>query len=264
MLEHSNEIIKTAIKVGNSAGVLLPRGWLNTQVKIVLQPLNIEKDVLRILMEENLLKETWGVYISGSYAREEQTIDSDVDVLVVTSNLNKRIKKEKYELILISKDSLEKQLEENALPILPMIIESKPIINQELLENYKKTGLTKKNLNWHLETTKSAMKLVEKDIEASKELKRDVSDAAAYSLILRLRTLYIINCLKNKKMWSKSEFLSMIKKISGSLKAYERYASAKNKNTSSSSLPAGEAEKLRNYINKKTGEAEKWLKEKKD
>jgi len=41
-----NELIKSTIRVGNSAGVLLPKEYLNTQVKIVLQPLNIEKDIL--------------------------------------------------------------------------------------------------------------------------------------------------------------------------------------------------------------------------
>ena len=50
------ELIKNTIRVGNSAGVLLPKEFLNTQVKIVLQPLNIEKDILDILMEEKMLK----------------------------------------------------------------------------------------------------------------------------------------------------------------------------------------------------------------
>jgi len=40
------ELIKNTIRVGNSAGVLLPKEFLNTQVKVVLQPLNIEKDVI--------------------------------------------------------------------------------------------------------------------------------------------------------------------------------------------------------------------------
>jgi len=44
------ELIKNTIRLGNSAGVLLPKEFLNTQVKIVLQPLNIEKDVLDILL----------------------------------------------------------------------------------------------------------------------------------------------------------------------------------------------------------------------
>jgi len=264
MIEHNNELIRTTIRVGNSAGVLLPKEWLNTEVKVVLQPLNIANDVIQVLMEEDLLKNTLGAYIVGSYARKEQTIESDIDILIITTNTNKRIKNGKYDILLISKESLEKQLKTNALPMLPMILESKSIINNSLVDSYKKTILTEKNLKWHLETTKSAMNLVEKDIQVSKELKQDTGDATAYSLILRLRTLYIIDSIKNKKMWSKQEFLSMIKKISGSQKSYERYVSAKDKNTLAYKLPIDEAEKLMNYINKQTREVEKWLKGKKD
>ena len=87
------ELIKDTIRVGNSAGVLLPKEFLNTQVKIVLQPLNIEKDILDILLQEKVLKEVLGVYLVGSYARNEQTIESDIDVLVITDNLDDKIKK---------------------------------------------------------------------------------------------------------------------------------------------------------------------------
>jgi len=85
------ELIKTTIRVGNSAGVLLPKKYLNSQVKIILEPLNIEKDVIDILMKENLLTDVMGVYLTGSYAREEQNIESDIDILVITSNINKKI-----------------------------------------------------------------------------------------------------------------------------------------------------------------------------
>jgi len=258
------EIIKTAVKVGNSAGVLLPKKWLNSQVKVVLEPLNIEGDILNILKEEGILKNILGIYLVGSYAREEQTIDSDVDILVVTDRINKRIKREKYEIICISKEELENQLKENILPILPMIKESIVIINQDLIKNYLSTRLTKKNLGWHIETTKSAMKVVEKGIEVSKEMEKKVGDGFAYSLILRLRTLYIINCIRKKRMWSKKEFLKLVKNISGSLNAYERYLSSKNKNTLDYKLQIREAERLMKYINNKTKEIERWLKEKKD
>jgi len=264
MESYNNELIRNTIRVGNSAGVLLPKEWLNTEVKIVLQPLNIAKDVIQILLDEDLLKYTMGAYIVGSYARKEQTIDSDTDILIITININKRIKNGKYDILLISKQSLEKELKTNALPLLPMLLESKSIINNSLADSYKKTTLTKENLKWHLETSKSAMKMVEKDIEVSKELKQYTGDATAYSLILRLRTLYILDSIKNKKMWSKPEFLSIIKKISGSLKSYERYVSAKNKNTLAYKLPIDEAEKLMSYINKKIKDVEKWLNGKKD
>src|SRR3989344_6878081 len=204
------EIIKTAVKVGNSAGVLLPKKWLNSSVKITLEPLNIERDVIGILIEEEILKKVMGIYLTGSYARNEQTIESDVDVLAITSDISKRIKRDKYEIICVSKKELENQLNENALPLLAMIKEAKTIINEELIKEYSDYPLNEKNLRYHIKTTKSTMKVVEKDILFSKEIRENASDASAYSLILRLRTFYIIDCIKNKKIWSKNHFLNLI------------------------------------------------------
>src|SRR4030042_374431 len=104
------ELIKNTIRVGNSAGVLLPKEFLNTQVKIVLQPLNIEKDVLNILLKGKILPNVLGVYLVGSYARSEQTIESDIDVLIITDSLNDRIKNGKYDLMLVSKDLVNEKM----------------------------------------------------------------------------------------------------------------------------------------------------------
>ena len=259
------ELIKNTIRVGNSAGVLLPKEFLNTQVKIVLQPLNIEEDILEILLGGGILKNVLGIYLIGSYARKEQTIESDVDVLVITDNINKKIEKGKYEIICISKEEVERQLKENAFPILPMMIEAKPIINKKLLNKYAKTLLTKKNLKWHIDTTKSAMRVVNASIKLSKERDIRESDASAYSLILRLRTLYIIDCMRKNKLWTKKDFLRLVKKIAGSLIAYEEYLRVKaGDKKMKDKLPLKEAENLMNYNNKKVRGIEKWLKEKQD
>jgi len=61
---------------------------------------------------------------------------------------------------------------------------------------------------------------------------------------------------------SKRIFLSLIKKISGSLNVYERYLLSKN--TLGYKLKIEEAEKLMKYINAKIREIEKWLKGKED
>jgi len=253
---NEKELIKRTIKVGNSAGVLLPKEFLNTEVKIVLQPLNIEKDVLNILMEEKMLKNVLGCYLTGSYARKEQTIESDIDILVITDNIDKRITKGKYDILCVSMEELKRELNENILPLLPMIKESSAIINEDLIKNYLNMPLTRKNIKWHIDTTKSAMKVVKEFINLDEEEGRDVGDASSYSLILRLRTLYIIDCLSKNRLWKKEEFLNLITKISGSLRAYERYTKSKNNNTTEHKLPIEEAKKLMNYINKKINEVE--------
>ena len=259
------ELIKTAIKVGNSAGVLLPKKYLNLQVKVVLEPLNIEKDVINILMEEEILKEVMGVYVVGSHARMEQNIESDIDILVITSSLNKRVVREKYELIYVSEKELKEQLDKNALPVLAMIKEAKTIINEELIKKYINSPLTEKNLRWHIDTTKSAMKVIEEDLKISRELKeRYTSDGIVYSLILRLRTLYIIDCVRKNKKYTNKDFLNLIIGITGTLTAYNAYLRVKVNKKNKQEVNIEETGKLLDYINKKVLVLEKWLKEKKD
>src|SRR3989344_224938 len=181
------ELIKRTIKVGNSAGVLLPKKWLNSQVKVVLSPLNIEKDVLDILTEENLLKE----------------------ILVITDNLEKRIKKERYDLLLIAKKTLEEQLERNIMPLLPMIKEAKTIINKSLLESYKNSKLTRKNLRWHIEIIRSGLKVSRAALNLENEVgSKYAPDAVAYSLVFYLRSLYIVESLMKNKKWNNKDLIN--------------------------------------------------------
>lgn len=255
------ELIKNAVRVGNGAGVLLPRRYLNSRVKVILEPLNIEKDVFEILLDEGVLKEVVGIYVVGSYARGEGGVESDVDVLVVTSGVDKRIVRGRYEIICVSKKSLERQLRENAFPILSMIREARVVMNKELLDEYVGSSLTLKNLKWHLDTTKSALKFVEKDLEISGELgETKISDGIAYSLVLRLRTLYLIDCVRGNKKYSRDKFLKLVKRVGGSLVAYEGYLRAKGDKKDKSELAVVEAEKLVGYISKEVVELERWLK----
>lgn len=258
------ELIKPIVKLGNSACVLLPRAWIDGKARIELieKPLDIKKDIFEILSP--YLEDILGIYLIGSYAREEQTKKSDIDVLVITNKTDKRIEKGKYEIMLVSKKLVEEKMKKNIFPLLPMMIEAKPLLNSSLIEQYKDTKLTKKNLKWHIDTTKSAMNVVKEFINLAEDIDKKVVDAASYSLVLRLRTIYIINCLRKGKLWNKKEFLNLIKKISGSLIVYERYLDSKHNNSKEYKLPIEEAKKLMDYNNKEIREIEKWLKKGKD
>lgn len=256
------ELIKPIVRMGNSACVLLPKAWVDgkARVELIEKPIDIKKDLFEILSP--YLEDIIGIYLVGSYARGEQTSESDVDVIVITNNLKKRIEKEKYEIILISKDSVEKQLKNNILPLLPMIKESKPLMNASFIESYKNTKLTKRNLKFHIETTKSAMRVIEESLKLAREMKIKEGDGSAYSLILRLRGVYITDCLKSNKEWSKKEFLNLIKKISGSLNAYEGYLRIKANKKAKDELLVEEAQKLHDYIIKRIKQQEVWIKNK--
>ena len=206
MNSNQEQLVRKVKSIGNGAHVFTPKEWINEEVLIVrlLKSSSIKEEILKIL--SNYTEDILGVYLVGSYARHEESKESDIDVLVITFSINKKIKQGKYEIILISKDLLEKQLQKNILPLLPMLKESKPLINSELIKDYKKTELTRENLKFHIETTKSALKV----IKSALELEQDkISDNIVYSLILRLREVYIVDYLiKNKHFVSAEEAIA--------------------------------------------------------
>lgn len=257
------ELIKNAISWGNGAGVLLPKKWKGKEVKVILvdRSPQINKEIFGIL--NDYLDDILGIYLVGSYARGEQTKRSDVDVLVITSKTNERIKRGKYNFIIVSEDIAEEQLKKNILPLLPMLKETKTLLNSSLIEAYKNTKLTKRNLKFHIETTKSAMNVVKEFIELAKIDNREITDRIAYSLILRLRELYIVDCLIKNKIWNNKEFLSLVKKISGSIEAYKGYARSKDNEKTKRNLNIDEAERIYNYILKKIKEQEIWARKRK-
>ncbi len=256
-MEGLTKLTRKAYRVGNSAGVVVPKEWLNgfVEVKLIELPLRTNSGyILEILEKAGIdTSEILGIAIIGSYARNEQDKESDIDILVITNNLNKKIRAGRYEIIIISEKILEKQLNDIGFPILPMILEAVPIINKNLFVEYKKNTLSKKALKWLVDTTNSSMKISKEQISILKEFKeRDLSDNISYSLILRLRTLYMINSLLKGWVWSKKDFLNLINDIAGSLISYEGYLRVKNNKKIKKELKIKEAERLTEYIMEKT------------
>lgn len=242
------ELIKQITKAGNSSNVLLPKEWLGgtAKVELIEKPINIVEDAIKIL--KSYLKDIFGIYLIGSYARKEETKKSDIDILVITKDSNQKIRKGKYEIILVSKDNLDKAMKNNIIPLLPMIKEAKPILNEELIKEYKNITPNKRNLKWILEITKSSKKLNEQAIKISRELKEDISDGIVYSIIIGLRSDYTINCLKNNKIPAKKGLMDLLKKIAGTEEPYNAYLRSKNNQPDRKSISPEIAEKLNNAI----------------
>lgn len=264
-MNQKQELTKPVVKVGNSAGVLLPREWLNGKAKVSLieQPLDIKRDVMEIL--DSYLEGVIGIYLVGSYARGEQTGKSDVDVLVITNKTNKKIDKGRYNIILIDKERVKDAVKTLALPIIPMLREAKTILNDGLLEEHKREAkLTKKNAKPLIEITKSSLKVNREFIKLSKELGDNLGDGNSYSLVLGVRTLYLLSCLKKNKKQSSGELKKLIKNISGGLESYEGYLRIKNNEKTKDGLSVKEAEALYSYLEKELKKWETWLKERKN
>ena len=223
--------IKKTVKAGNSSAVILPRAWLNREVRIELierYPEKILSDVLEILKEHIELCKVVGIYLVGSYARGEENEDSDIDLLVITEGIDKNVEEGIYSLTLISTELLNKKLEKDILPIGQMILEARPLLNEYYLKSII-VKITKKNASPYITSTKEKISLIKKVL---KNIRGDsIDDQVIYTLVLRLRTIGIIESLSKHKIYSKKDLLFEINSALGknfSKDVYEAYLVIKN------------------------------------
>lgn len=243
-------ITKKTREVGTSAGVLLPRKWLNKQVIVTLFEPSKEKilqDVAECLCKYNLNEEAKGIYIFGSHARGDFDLNSDIDILVVTNNVNKLINYENYEILLVSENSLSKNIE-NSLIYLSILNEAKVILNKDLINKYR-IRKYKLNIKKLLPEIKKILDINKECIETCKNNKIKIPDGIAYSLVLRLRELYLIKCLSSNNYYSKEDFLRFVGE-----KAYSAYLRIKRNKKELDDLSY---EELKNIVEI----SERWLKE---
>jgi len=242
--------IKRAVKAGNSSAVILPRSWLNKEVRIELvkkTPETILTDVMEIVKKYITPEEIIGVYLTGSYARGEEDKNSDIDILIITKNTDKEMVHEGiYNILIISQELLDQKLNLDLFPIGQMIREAKPLLNSSHLNSIK-VKITKKNVKWYLDTTKDKLKIIKEVVEKTKN-RENVSDLVAYTLILRIRTLHIIEKIIKREDYSKEEFVHLIHKISNGKNAYEGYLSIKNNQENKSQTTIEEVKNLYEYL----------------
>ena len=244
--------IKRAVKAGNSSAIILPRSWLNMEVRVEIVKKNNEtilSDALEILKQHIKLSSIMGVYLTGSYAREEERPNSDIDILVITDDIDKEMINEGiYNILVVSKELLKQKLETDLLPIGQMMREAIPLLNSDFL-NLIKVEVTKENVKWYIDTTESKLRMIEKIINISKKKnKKYLSDRIAYTLVLRIRTLHIIENLLKNKDYTKKEFVKIIETVSKGKNAYERYLAMKNNMKDENKLTLQEAEALYGYL----------------
>ena len=254
-MDSSKEEIRNAIRWGNSAGVLLPKNWAGQQVKVILidRTLQIKKEVL--IMLENYLEDIIGIYLVGSYARNEQEEDSDIDIIAISKNIKKEVISGKYSISITPLKSLKRTIEKNPILVLPRLNEAKVIINSSLLEELKSIKTAKISFKNFIEETKRIIKISNGFIKIDKEQKREYLDSISivYSLILRLRGVFLIKYLIEKKNYSKKEFSSWLKKELSQEefeKSYNIYKSIRDEKKVNEKIKIETAEKLVNILKK--------------
>ena len=252
--------IKKTVRAGNSSAVILPRAWLDQEGRVELVKKTPEKilyETLSIASKHVALEEIIGIYLAGSYARGEEDRKSDIDILIITSDVDKEMIHEGIYNVLIVSDSLLKwKLENDILPIGPMLKEAVALLNSSYLDSIK-IKVTKKNVKWYIETTRDKLEIIKK---AMGKMNGNIDNRVAYSLVLRIRTLHLIQKLIREKKYSKKEFMKLIDKISGSSKAYLAYLAVKNNMEEKAMTSKEEARKLCVYLENQLDEARKLIK----
>ncbi len=122
------EFIKRAREVGNSAGVLLPKSLLGSEVKITVlkRPMNIKKQVLEIL--EPFFSELRGVYVLN---------ETPVEVLAVSSKLRRIINKNNLKVSIVPLTMIKKDIK--IKPALRRkLMRARTIFNRALLIDLKR------------------------------------------------------------------------------------------------------------------------------
>ena len=199
------ELVRNISKWGNSSGILLPREWAGMQARVIIidRTMEIKKEVLNIL--DSYLDDIQGIYLIGSYARGDQDENSDIDILAISGKTKKLIESGKYSIQIATLDSIKKSLEKDAMLILPRLIEAKPLINSSLLEQLKSTRIPPSAYKELIASTKRIININKEFLNLEDT---EILDAITiiYSLVLRLRGLYMLKCIKNGQQYSKKEF----------------------------------------------------------
>ncbi len=165
----NKEFYRRAVKVGNSAGILLPKSLLGAEVsvKVVKPAVNVKKDILKLL--DNLLEEVGGIYIlnepqkkenknikqifkrglkseknaerfEDNSAYTEKNIEKSkrkIEVIAVSMSLSKILETQDYHLTIMPLNMLKK-LAKDKPDFSQRLFHSKPLMNKWLLIELRK------------------------------------------------------------------------------------------------------------------------------
>ena len=200
------QVTKFVSKSGNGAIVYVPSKWMNKKVIVSLADLDIKEEVLHLLKDN--LQHVIGVYLYGSYARNEQLEDSDIDLLIVVDK-KFDLNPSQFDIHMVEIKSLKDGLKKNPIIFFSIIREAKTLLNQYLLDELKKFEV--KDFSWFISTTKSALKISKGLLNLNKEEgAKYANNASIYSIFLRARGLYIIKCIKDNREYTNKGFLNYL------------------------------------------------------
>lgn len=202
------QIRKKVTRSGNGGAVWVPKDWLGEEIiitRIETPKLSIEEEIINILLPN--LEKVIAIFLYGSYARNEQTKNSDIDVLVIVKEKFKIDSAKRLDVSLLALSEAKKAVHENPF-IYSIIKESKAIINDYLLDELRKENKDFRIfIKWYAKTSldniNSSKELIELDRMESEYLS---SYSVIYSTMLRLRGIFLINLVLENKEFSNLTF----------------------------------------------------------
>ncbi|MDO8517505.1 MAG: DUF2080 family transposase-associated protein [Nanoarchaeota archaeon] len=246
------QIIRKVTEIGNGAHIFAPKEWMNEKVLIIrIEKKSIKEEIMEILYPH--LNKIIAVFIYGSHARAEASETSDIDVLIISKEKFKIEKKRNFEFLVIPEHSIESAIKTNPILMYSIFKEAKAIINEDYLDKYKNKKIALKDFSSFIESTKKiSVKSSEDLLELDRKTGKTVSTSVLYSAILRLRGVFIINCLLKNKLYSNSSFRTWIKKNIeiDYEKVYEVYRYVRDNKNIKNEIPIETGEKLINFLKK--------------
>lgn len=202
------QIRKRVARSGNSGAVWVPKEWLGEEILVTrIEPpkLSLSEEVINIVFP--YLKGISGVFLYGSYARKEETKDSDIDILAIAESKFNLKNRKKFDIEIIETGKIKEAVQKNPF-VYAIINESRPIFNNSLLNELRQSKKDfKEFINWFKETTRDSIKSTKELIELDKlESSYLTSYSVIYSMILRLRGIFLIKSILKDEMFTNYSF----------------------------------------------------------
>lgn len=210
------QLTKRVVRSGNGGAVWVPKTWLGEEVVIILPEkprLSMKEQIFHLL--EPHLQDILSVSIYGSYARHEATEESDVDVLVITKDKQFKVLSPdgKIEFLVLPLQKMKEAMQKYPAVYYQIAQEAEPLINASVLQELKTIPLQKKSVLEYLKETKEHIKSNKEFIELDKlDGIYLTSFSVLYSLLLRLRALFMIDCILSHTAFSNNLFKKWIYK----------------------------------------------------
>ncbi len=253
------QIRKRVARSGNSGAVWVPKDWLGEEIlvtRLQTPKLSLGEELINILLP--YLKDISGIFLYGSYARKEETKGSDIDVLIIAKNTFTMKHTKKFDITVLETSKIEDVVQKNPF-IYAMLREAKPLFNSSLLEELQQS---KKNfkpfIRWFKETTLdsivSTKELIDLDSEESTYL---TSYSVVYSLLLRLRGIFLLHSVLTNKPFTNAlfkKYLTRFISVSSFIKLLQIYRNVRdNKKIDSVQIEIVLANKLLDLLQREVG-----------